>query len=43
MGAAQPVRRIPRDNVRGVIVNGQLHREDVEVRLEAALAVREPS
>ncbi len=40
-GAAQPVSWIPRDSVSGVIVNGQLHRKDVEVRLEAALAARE--
>ncbi len=40
---AQSVSWIPRDRVSGVILNGQLHREDVEVRLEAALAVREPS
>ena len=43
MGAARPVSWIPRDSVSGVIVNGQLRREDVEVRLEAALAVRAPS
>ncbi len=30
-------------SVSGVIVNGQLRRENVAVRLEAALAVREPS
>ncbi len=42
-GAAQPASWIPRNSVSGVIVNGRLRREDVEVRLEAALAVREPS
>ncbi len=43
MEAAPSVSWISRDSVSGVILNGQLRREDVEVRLEAALAVRAPS
>ncbi len=43
MEAAQSVSWISRDSVSGVILNGRVHREDVAVRLEAPLAVREPS
>ncbi len=43
MEAAPSVSWISRDHVSGVIVNGQLRREDVEVRLEAVLAARAPS
>jgi hypothetical protein len=43
MDPARSVSWISRDNVSGVILNGQLHREDVEVRLEAVLGAREPS
>ncbi len=40
MGGTRPVAWISRDRVSGVIVNGRVRRDDVEIPLEAALAVR---